>query len=163
MASLEQIKIRPFHPDDLDALHGLIQETIEISYAKAYPPRAVAFFKDFHGKEEILERGQAGTVLVVEQDGALVATGSLIDGEIFGVFVHPDVQGAGLGKTLMELLEEKARASGSEEFLLSVSLPSKKFYEGLGYEIVQDCSRDLGAGERLNFWKARKRLAPAET
>jgi GNAT superfamily N-acetyltransferase len=94
----------------------------------------------------------------LEENGDLVATGSLVDGEIFAVFVHPAFQGIGHGKALMRVLEDKARASGVSESLLSVSLPSKRFYEGLGYEIVQECSRDLGAGQRLNFWKAKKRL-----
>jgi GNAT superfamily N-acetyltransferase len=154
----QQSRIRPFRRADLDFLQRLIWKTIDGSYAAVYPPRALEFFKEFHAKQKILERSEAGTVLVLEENGDLVATGSLVDGEIFAVFVHPAFQGIGHGKALMRVLEDKARASGVSESLLSVSLPSKRFYEGLGYEIVQECSRDLGAGQRLNFWKAKKRL-----
>jgi hypothetical protein len=42
---------------------------------------------------------------------------------------------------------------------LSVSLPSRRFYENLGYELVEACSIDVGEGQRLDFWKARKMLA----
>ena len=59
----------------------------------------------------------------------------------------------------MERLEAAARAAGVTESVLSVSLPSKRFYEGLGYEIVEERSRHLGEGQRLDFWKAKKRLA----
>ena len=150
--------IRPLEEVDVAALRRLICETIDISYAPVYPPKALVFFKAFHAEEKIQERAQRGTVLVAEADGDLIATGSLLDGEIFAVFVHPNRQGAGLGKALMARLEEDARAAGITESVLSVSLPSKRFYEGLGYEIVEECSRDLGDGQRLDFWKAKKRL-----
>ena len=153
-----QIYIRAFEKSDVAALRRLICDTIDVSYAPVYPPKALDFFKAFHAEEKVRERAQRGTVLVAEANGALIATGSLLEGEIFAVFVHPDRQGAGLGKALMERLEEDARSAGVAESVLSVSLPSKHFYEGLGYEIVEERSRDLGEGQCLNFWKAKKRL-----
>ncbi len=152
--------IRPFEEADVAALRRLICETIDISYAPVYPPKALDFFKGFHAEEKVLERAERGSVLVAEAGGDLIATGSLLDGEIFAVFVHPDRQGAGLGKALMERLEADARTAGVTESVLSVSLPSKRFYEGLGYEIVEERSRDLGNGQSLDFWKAKKRLLP---
>ncbi len=152
------VHIRSFEEADVAALRRLICETIDISYAPVYPPKALDFFKGFHAEEKVLERARSGSVLVAEANGDLIATGSLLDGEIFAIFVHPDRQGAGLGKALMARLEEDARAAGVVESVLSVSLPSKRFYEGLGYEIVEERSRDLGDGQRLDFWKAKKRL-----
>ena len=151
-------RIRLFEDADVVALRRLICETIDFSYAPVYPPRALDFFKAFHAEEKVRERAQRGTVLVAEANDALIATGSLLDGEIFAVFVHPGRQGEGLGKALMERLEADARTAGVTESVLSVSLPSKRFYEGLGYEIVEERSRDLGEGQCLNFWKAKKRL-----
>ena len=36
------------------------------------------------------------------------------------------------------------------------------FYEGLGYEMVEEKSKDVGEGQRLDFWKARKFLLPIQ-
>ena len=66
-------------------------------------------FKTFHSEEKILDRSRAGTVLVVEEEDELTATGSMVDGEIFAVFVAPNVQQGGRGKALMEALEQEAR------------------------------------------------------
>ena len=162
MGGPREIRIRPFRQSDARALRRLICETIDVSYAALYPPRALAFFKDFHGEREIEERSRNGTLLVAEENGELMATGSLVDGEIFAVFVRPQRQQAGLGKALMKALEEQARANGVTESLLSVSLASKRFYEGLGYQIVEARSKDLGKGQRLDFWKAKKQLVPVE-
>ncbi len=160
MTTPAQIEIRHFRSSDVESLRLLICQTIDVGYSKAYPPCAAAFFKEFHAEEKIMERGRVGTVLVAARSGELIATGSLVDREIFAVFVHPKHQQAGLGKALMKALEDQARASGARESPLSVSLPSRRFYQGLGYEIVQACSKDLGDGQHLDFWQARKRLVP---
>ena len=158
MSHSDDVSIRRFREPDLCQLVRLISETIGISYAEVYPPRAVQFFKDFHSKKKIADRGKTGTTLVVEEDGELVATGSLVDGEILAVFVHPRLQRGGRGKALMKALENEARASGVAEIGLSISLPSKGFYESLGYKVVEEKSRDVGEGQRLDFWKAVKQL-----
>ena len=59
----------------------------------------------------------------------------------------------------MNALENEAGASGVTEIGLAVSLPSKRFYESLGYKIVEKKSADVGAGQRLDFWKAVKQLS----
>jgi GNAT superfamily N-acetyltransferase len=158
MSHSDDVSIRRFREPDLCQLVRLISETIGISYAEVYPPRAVQFFKDFHSEKKIADRGKTGTTLVVEEDGELVATGSLVDGEILAVFVHPRLQKGGRGKALMKALENEARASGVAEIGLSISLPSKRFYESLGYKVVEEKSRDVGEGQRLDFWKAVKQL-----
>lgn len=152
--------IRRFENQDLAALSQLIHDTIDISYTEVYPPKAVAFFKSFHSEEKILERCQSGTVLVMEEEGVLVGTGSLVDGAIFAVFVDPRRQKGGLGKALMNALENAAIEAGVTQSRLDISLPSRRFYEGLGYVVTEEMSRDLGDGQRLDFWKATKKLTP---
>ena len=154
------VNIRPFHKLDLTALRRLILETIDTNYIDLYPPHAVAFFKRFHGELAILERASRGILLVAERNGDLIATGSLVGSEILAVFVHPTCQRSGLGKALMTLLESKAVASGITQSRLSVSLASKRFYEDLGYDLFEKGLKDVGEGQRLDFWKARKTLAP---
>ncbi|MCR9213076.1 MAG: GNAT family N-acetyltransferase [Proteobacteria bacterium] len=153
-----ETQLRAYRDNDLDALYRLISETIEISYSPVYPARAVAFFKEFHSREKIRERSQSGQVLLIEQSGQLVATGSRVGNEIFAVFVHPDCQQGGFGKQLMADLEASARAEGQDQITLSISLPSRRFYEACGYEVTEELSRDLGDGQKLDFWKARKLL-----
>lgn len=162
MTVLDQTGIRRFQHSDLSSLQRLISETLDVSYKSLYPPRAVAFFRTFHAEQKILERSQAGSVLVTEKDGKIIATGSLVEGEILAVFVLPAYQHGGHGKALMRVLEEEARASGLGQVVLSVSLPSRRFYQSLGYTIIQACSKNVGDGQRLDFWKASKTLTPPD-
>jgi len=100
----------------------------------------------------------AGVMLVAEREGTVVATGALAGCEILGVFVDPPYQGCGYGKAVMRALEERARGMACEQVELSVSLPSKAFYESLEYRMIEECSIAVGEGECLRFWKAKKPL-----
>ena len=73
MSHSDDVSIRRFQESDLCQLVRLISETIGISYAEVYPPRAVQFFKDFHSEKKIADRSKTGTTLLIEEDGELVA------------------------------------------------------------------------------------------
>ena len=150
--------IRLFRNSDLSSLHTLICDTINASYSCVYPVRAVQYFMEYHSNDKILERSRAGVILIIEGAGFMVATGSLVGNEIVGVFVRTDSHGLGYGKRIMSELESRAKAQGIPEIILNVSLPSRKFYEKLEYEILPECSYDVGEGQYLNYWPGRKTL-----
>ena len=151
-------RVRKFLTSDLESVRRLIHRTVDACYPGVYPPRAVEFFKGYHSAEGILKRSREGEMLVAERGGQLVATGALAGGEIAGVFVDPEFQRGGIGAELMRALEDDAAGKGLTEVELSVSLPSRGFYERLGYVIFDARSIDVGEGQRLDYWQARKRL-----
>ena len=151
--------IRLFRETDLTPLHRMICDTIDASYSGVYPPRAVEFFKEYHSEKKIAERSVEGEILVVEENDSILATGSLVGAEIAGVFVHPAHQRRGYGKALMLELERRAKEKGLLEVSLSVSLPSRKFYEHLGYSIIAETALDVGEDQHLNYWPGQKLLS----
>ena len=151
--------IRLFRNPDLNSLQSMIYATIDVSYSSVYPVRVVQFFKEYHSEDRIYERSRKGEIVIIERASSIVATGSLVENEILAVFVSPDMQRQGYGKRIMSDLENRAKAQGISEVVLSVSLPSKKFYEKLEYEILSERSIDVGEGQHLNYWPGRKTLA----
>ena len=86
--------------------------------------------------------------------GSIVGCGSLkvysqTLGEIAGLAVHPDAQGSGVGRALMETLVAEARASGLSEVLALTRKPA--FFLKLGFlpsekehfplKVWADCAR----------------------
>jgi hypothetical protein len=69
MNHCDEVSIRRFREPDLCQLVRLVSETIGLSYAEVYSPRAVQFFKDYHSEKNIADRSKTGTTLVVEEDG----------------------------------------------------------------------------------------------
>ncbi|UCG43206.1 MAG: GNAT family N-acetyltransferase, partial [candidate division WOR-3 bacterium] len=130
----QQPELRLFRPDDLGAVQAVIFRTIDACYAEVYPPQALAFFKEFHSKENILEDSGQGHTFVLEVDGRIVGAGGLSKATIKRVFVDPEFQHRGLGQLMMARLEEQARERGVTTVDLDASLPSKRFYDFLGYQ-----------------------------
>ncbi|MGZ4411779.1 MAG: GNAT family N-acetyltransferase [Gaiellaceae bacterium] len=157
------LEIRPLEDGDLPGVLELVQATIDACYPGVYPPRAVEFFRRYHGETSIREDAQAGHTVVAIADARMVGTGTLLGEGIRRVFLRPDRQGRGLGREIMRVLEERARADGAEALELDASLVAERFYLGLGYEVVAGKSIDVGGGERLRYLEMTKRLAPRPT
>ncbi|MDP2183431.1 MAG: GNAT family N-acetyltransferase [Actinomycetota bacterium] len=157
------MRFRPFEAADLAPVQQVIHRTIDSCYSGVYPPRAVRFFREFHSLDRILERHAAGNILVAEEDGVVMATGAIVEEEITGVFVHPEFQNRGIGGQVMDRLEDIARAGGHPSTRLSVSLPSRDFYENRGYKVFESRSIDVGEGERLDYWAAEKSLGQGKS
>ena len=158
-----RLSVRELQSTDLSRVRRLIVQAIDAAYSDVYPARAVLFFKEFHSRQRILERHREGEVVVLEEDGEIVATGTLLGREILGVFVSPAFQGRGYGRRVMQELEGRARANGCPSCELSVSLTSRRFYEHLGYQMTGRRSLDVGRGDRLDYWTACKALAGEES
>ncbi|MCU0724077.1 MAG: GNAT family N-acetyltransferase [Planctomycetes bacterium] len=155
-------RIRRARPGDLPGVLRLVHGTIDACYAGVYPPNAVRRFKELHTEAQIAEDARAGITLVAEADGQTVGTGTVVGDHVKRVFVDPTMQGRGVGRAIMARLEEEARRGGVPEIRLEVSIPSRKFYETLGYADFTDSSWDVGDGQRLLFWTAGKGLGRGE-
>jgi GNAT superfamily N-acetyltransferase len=158
MTEGEDIRIRRFRESDIEPLKQLVYATIDACYSGVYPEEAVRFFKEWHSDKHIREDVSRGVILILETAGQIVGTGTLVDDDIRRVFVAPDSQARGYGEAIMSLLEERARAAGIAGVALSASLPSKGFYDHLGYETLGEASIDVGNGKTLDFYKMKKSL-----
>jgi len=150
--------IRPFGPQDLHALKRLIDSTIDVSYAGVYPPRAIEFFKSHHSAENILQDAGQGFTIVLEADGEVLATGTLLAGEVRRMFVAPDSQRRGLGRLIMRALEQRAKDNGIFRITLHSSLVARTFYEGLGFAVTEEEALPVGEGQQLEYFLMSKEL-----
>lgn len=131
--------IRRFIPEDAEELSKMIEQTIEESYKWVYSKPVREHFKMENTPEEIKKRAEDNYVLVAvdpESNNRIVGTGSLIKNKIFGVYVHPEYQGNGIGIRLMEKLEDYAINNKLKKLVLSASISSRDFYKKLGYKGV---------------------------
>ena len=155
---MNAIRPRRYRDSDAAAIHALIHTTIDTSYSGVYPRRAIAFFKHHHSPEEIRRRAMEGCTLVIERDGRIVATGTVKGDYIGGVFVEPGQQRSGYGRTIMAHLEQRVRDADFAAVTLDVSLPSRSFYERLGYRLSDIVRLQVGEGQTLDYWVGRKSL-----
>lgn len=121
-------------------------------HGTAYAKDDVHFGVEFEGlvaesiAEFVLGNQCRGRVFLAERGGALVAcaaiverkTGDGVHGQLRWIVADPSVRGTGLGRRLIDLAMDHARASGwSEAFLLTTGGldASMAIYEKLGFQI----------------------------
>jgi len=158
MCEYGKVTIREFKSGDLAEVRDLVCETIDVCYSNVYCAEAVKFFKDWHHNEKILQNAGDGFTIVLEQNGRIVGTGTIITEEIVRVFINPEFQKCGFGKLIMQKLEEKALSAGINIVKLDASLPSKKFYDLLGYATLKHTFLEVENNKRLDYYKMQKTL-----
>lgn len=156
-------RIREFEIRDKELLQRLISATIDNTFLHFYPMQAINFFKALYSGERLLERSKNGKVVVLEKKGLIVGAGFILANEIRGVFVNPAFQHQGYGRKLMLELEQIAASNNYRKVSLPLALPSKGFYEGLGYQIIKECSIEVKNGKHLHYWTATKELGEQES
>jgi GNAT superfamily N-acetyltransferase len=158
MEKQRKIHIRRFRRSDLPVVKKLIYDTIDIRYSADYPKEAITYFKKYHCKENILKGARDGWTIILRENNRIIGTGTIVDGHIMRVFVNPKFQRRGFGKLIMCKLEEKAISTGVSIVKLDASLPSKKFYDSLGYATCEKTFVKVENGKKLHYYKMNKVL-----
>ena len=119
---------------------------------------AIDHFHEHHARDEIVKDAAEGYTLVLEADGSIVGTGSLVGTSISRMYVAPKHQGKGLGGQILEALEARARAGGVETVGLAASIPARRFYERNGYRLLAEGAHEFPDGGRLDWFEMAKTL-----
>jgi len=150
--------LRESRPEDIGPLKELIDRTIDSAYPGAYCPSAIEWFKAYHSPRTILEHAEKGLTLVIEREGRLIATGTLVGTEVTRVFVAPEHQRGRLGMRIVEAMERRAAELGLPFLELYSSTVARPFYDRLGYACIEIGALEMSDGGRLDYHRMRKVL-----
>jgi N-acetylglutamate synthase-like GNAT family acetyltransferase len=71
-------------------------------------------------------------------------------------FIHPAWARRGIGRQLLALSEQGARAAGFSQLEIAATLPGVPLYEACGYKVVERAEVPLPNGERLPIARMRE-------
>ena len=108
MPVVKDINIRKFDRKEANLLYKMVQDTIDISYCKTYPPEAVEYFKEYHSIGDILSDAALGYTVIAESNGEILGTGTLLGTNVRRVYVNPSHQREGIGKLIVAEFREKS-------------------------------------------------------
>ena len=74
------------------------------------------------------------------------------------MFVTPQWERKGIGRRILELCEDEARAEGFGKVELMAMLSGRKMYDACGYVPVEDVAPPLADGTPLPLTRMEKRL-----
>ena len=132
--------IRRFQESDAEAVSQLIRTTIEISNKKDYPEELMDDLIGTETPEHVL--GRAGwTHMYVALDGEKVVGCGAIgpywgredESSLFTIFVLPEYQGKGVGRQIMETLEQDEYFLRAKRIEIPASITGVPFYLRMGY------------------------------
>ena len=132
--------IRRFQESDAEAVSQLIRTTIEISNKKDYPEELMDELIGTETPEHVL--GRAGwTHMYVALDGEKVVGCGAIgpywgredESSLFTIFVLPEYQGKGVGRQIMETLEQDEFFLRAKRIEIPASITGVPFYLRMGY------------------------------
>jgi N-acetylglutamate synthase-like GNAT family acetyltransferase len=111
------------------------------------------------GSEVLQDEDQADHAMVIDSETqeivgvARMQINTPTQGQVRCVAVTPHMQGRGVGKLLMNYLEEIAQQKGIKEIILDARENAVKFYLSIGYEVFADSYLLFG---EIQHYKMRK-------
>jgi GNAT superfamily N-acetyltransferase len=158
----KQISVRNFRLSDLESIKELIKRTIDVCYSGFYFKEVMDYFDMYNWDGNILKVAREGYIVVVEMQGKIIGTGSIMGDVILRVFVDHSHQKQGLGSMIMKELEMRAAANGVEAVQLRALANARKFYESLGYLTVAKGLVEVDSGRQLEYYEMVKSLSVGE-
>jgi GNAT superfamily N-acetyltransferase len=141
----EQLRVRVATHDDVEAMTGLLQALFAIETDFDFRPD-----KTRRGLEMLLARPEQGLALVVDDNGKVVGMGTLqllvstAEGGVVGlvedIVIDESRRGRGLGRLLLQSLEQWAVARGASRLQLLAdrhNRPALAFYAALGWSATE--------------------------
>lgn len=135
------MEIRRFREDDAEAVSALIIRTIRISNVKDYPTELMEEVVKSQQPVNVLERAGWTHFYVVEDEGSIIGCGAIgpywgktDESSLFTIFVLPEYQGRGVGRSIIETHEQDEFFLRAKRIEIPSSITAVNFYRRMGYD-----------------------------
>lgn len=126
--------LRKICDKDLPACSKLICQVIQEIEAKYYSPEVITGWQDYNSLSNLKEEAKNTEFIVYEKDERILGVGAIAQNHIKKVYVSPAHQKKGIGRSLVDCLEQIAKEKGFRECELNSTVNALDFYKHLGYK-----------------------------
>lgn len=140
LAKSESLNVRRIEDSDAKAVSDLIRKTISISNKKDYPEVIMDQLIEIETPEHVLERASWTHFYVVLEGDDIIGCGAIgpywgkeDESSLFTIFVDPDRQGKGVGRLIMNTLENDEYFLRARRIEIPASITGVPFYLKMGY------------------------------
>ncbi len=135
------MKIRRFAENDAEKVSAMIIRTLKTTNSKDYSEEAIKTLEKQLQPSHILERAGWTHFYVVEVNDTIIGCGAIgpywgseTESSLFTIFVLPDYQGKGVGRKIIEALEQDEYFLKAKRVEIPASITAVNFYRKMGYE-----------------------------
>ncbi len=135
------MEIRLFKIEDAIETAQVIAETLRVSNSQDYSNEYIEANITSHSPEVLIARANEGHMYVVCDNSRIVGCGaiagywgSLTESILLTIFVLPDYQGKGIGRRIIETLEQDEYFLRAKRVEIPASITAVEFYKKMGYD-----------------------------
>ena len=132
--------IRRFQTTDAQAVSDMIAMTLRISNIKDYTPEMMEECVKSQSPDNLIQRAGWTHFYVVEEGSDIIGCGAIgpywgkeDESSLFTIFVRPDMQGKGIGRSIIETLEQDEFFLRAKRVEIPSSITGLNFYKKFGY------------------------------
>ena len=140
--------IRSFRNSDAENVSAMIIRTERITNSKDYSEEWINALEKRAQLSDILERAGWTHFYVVEENDTIVGCGAIgpywgseTESSLFNIFVSPEYQGKGIGRKIVETLEQDEYFLRANRVEVPASITAVNFYRKLGYDYKNGVDR----------------------
>ena len=140
--------IRRFCEADSEQVSVMIIQTLKTSNSKDYSAETISALEKKMQPSGVLERASWTHFYVAEEGGDIIGCGAIgpywsseTESSLFNIFVLPEYQGKGVGRKIIETLEQDGFFLRAERVEVPASITGVGFYRKLGYEYKNGIDR----------------------
>ena len=155
------MQIRAFRKEDANAVAQVIAKTLRISNSKDYPQDYIEYIIAAHSAEDLLKASDERHIYVACDGERIVGTGGIAgywgsktESILLTIFVLPEYQGKGIGRQIIQTLEQDEYALRANRIEIPASKTAVNFYRKLGYD-YKDGKAELDDGLLYRLEKFR--------
>ncbi len=135
------MNIRRFHVQDAAELEQVIAKTLRISNSRDYPKECIEANIASHSAQVLIERAKEGHMYVACDGSQIVGCGTIAgywgsqtESILLTIFVLPEYQGRGIGRQIIETLEQDEYFLRASRIEVPASITAVEFYRKMGYD-----------------------------
>ena len=133
--------IRRFQESDAEAVSALLAVTLRTTNIKDYSSEYIENVIKTHQPQNILEWASWTHFYVVCDDEKIVGSGAIgpywgktDESSLFTIFVLPEYQGNGIGRKIIQTLEQDEYFLRAKRIEIPASITATPFYRKMGYD-----------------------------
>ena len=135
------MNIRRFTISDAQETAAMIAKTLRISNVKDYTPEMMEECVRSLSSEKLIERAGWLHFYVVENENRIIGCGGIgpywgkaDESSLFTIFVDPECQGKGIGRAIINTLEQDEFYLRAKRVEIPSSITAVNFYKKFGYD-----------------------------
>ncbi len=140
--------IRSFRNSDAENVSAMIIRTERITNSKDYSEEWINALETRAQPSDMIERAGWTHFYVVEENDTIVGCGAIgpywgseTESSLFNIFVSPEYQGKGIGRKIIETLEQDEYFLRAKRVEVPASITAVNFYRKLGYDYKNGVDR----------------------